>query len=477
MGIGMQAFGTRVGTADPLRLRLMITTALVGFTTTGVVMIFPSGQFAYHSPGFHVALETAAGLTAALTAFLFFGRLKHNRLQANWALVYALLLSAAINLALSTIPGILATDEASAFAVWASAGGRSIAALAFVFAAYAPAAWVTKGRHIGYSVVAGVLVTLGLVLLVTLAVLPHTPPPIVQSSVDLAAPLINAHPAIVLLQLFTMLLFTVAGLGFINRSERTGDELMRWLAAGALLAAFSRLHYVMFPSLYGDWVYTGDFLRLGFYGLLLVGAVGEIRRYWAGLAEAAASDERRRIARDLHDGLAQELAYIATQTRRMGRDGADSEALRRINAAADRALDESRRAIAALTRSDDEALDIALAQAAEEVADRVGTVVRLELDDVGPIASTTQENLVRIAREAIANAGRHSGADEVFVRLSANGRVRLQVTDQGCGFDVAEPGRDRYGLVSMRERANALDAQFLVTSSPGRGTTVEVELP
>lgn len=473
----MRAPGTPSEPADPLRLRLMTITGLVGFVATGAVMFFPSVHFAYHSPGFHIAIETAAGLTAALAAFLFFGRLKHSRLQCNWALVYALLLSSAINLLLSAVPGILENRQAAEFAIWASAGGRLVAAMAFAFAAHAPLPWVTKGRHIGYSVVAGVFVTVGLVLLATLAATPFFPPPIIETTLGGTTPLLAAHPSIVMVHLLTMLLFTAASLGFIKRSDQTGDELMRWLAAGSLLAAFSRLHYVLFPSLYADWVSTGDFLRLGFYALLLVGAVGEIRRYWQGLAEAAASDERRRIARDLHDGLAQELAYIAVQTRWMKTHGGDNDTLRRVTASADRALDESRRAIAALTRSDDEPLDIALAQAAEEVADRVGTNVRLDLTDVGPLAAEAQENLVRIAREAIANAGRHSGSDEVLVRLWANGRVRLEVSDQGCGFRPDEPHADRYGLISMRERADALDAEFSVISSPGRGTTVEVALP
>lgn len=274
-----------------------------------------------------------------------------------------------------------------------------------------------------------------------------------------------------------MLLFTAAAFGFIRRSERTGDELMRWLAAGALLAAFSRLHYALFPSLYSGWVYTGDFLRVGFYWLILTGAVAEIRRYWAGLASAAAADERRRIARDLHDGLAQELAYIAVQTRWLNNHQQDPEALRSVSAAADRALDESRRAIAALTRSADEPLDVALAQAAEEVADRVNTTVRLDLQDVPPVDAEAREGLIRIAREAIANAGRHSGAEEVVVKLSANGAIRLQVSDLGVGFDTTAKAAGRFGLISMRERAEALNAEFVLTSSPGRGTNVEVALP
>lgn len=461
--------------ADPLRPRLMTLTGTVGALATLGILVFPSARFAYHSPGFHVGLEVAAGLIAGLAAFLFFGRLKHNRLQANWALVYALLLSSAVNILLSAVPAMVDSESAGTFAVWAAVGGRLVAAASFVFAAYAPAEWVTKGEHIGYTVVAGVVVTIGVLGLVTIQAMPGVPA--IDVVLDTTRPFISVHPSLLLVQLISMLLFTAAAFGFIRRSERTGDQLMRWLAAGALLAAFSRLHYVLFPSLYADWVYTGDILRLAFYVLLLLGAVGEIRRYWTGLADAATTDERRRIARDLHDGLAQELAYIAVQSRWLSNHGDDSgTTLRSITAAADRALDESRRAIAALTSTDDEPLDLALAQAAEEVADRVGTQVRLDLARVRPLQADAQEGLIRIAREAIANAGRHSGADEVLVRLSQNGSVRLEVTDEGRGFDPGEAPPDRYGLISMRERAEAMNAEFFVISSPGRGTTVEVAL-
>lgn len=106
--------------------------------------MFPSVRFAYQSPGFHIALETAAGFIAALAAFLFLGRLKHNRRQGDWALVYALLLSAAVNIGLSAIPVIVGTSEAEGYSAWAAVGARLIAAASFAFAAFAPTEWLSK---------------------------------------------------------------------------------------------------------------------------------------------------------------------------------------------------------------------------------------------------------------------------------------------------------------------------------------------
>lgn len=462
--------------ADPLRPRLVIFTASVGLAATWAVAASPSVRPAYFSPHFHVALETAAGLIALLAAFLFFGRLREHRLQSNWALVFALGLSSLSNFGFGVVPSVLDTAAAAEFSVWTTSIGRVVGAGAFVIAAFSSAQWAEGRRHIGWAVIAAPIAAAVVIGGSVSLLLPYLPAPVTNPPTA-PLPLPDMHPFVMFTQVSGLALYTAAAAGFIRRSERTGDELMRWLAAGSVLASFSRLHYMLYPSLFSGWVYSGDLLRLGFYALLLVGAVGEIRRYWTRMAQAAANEERRRIARDLHDGLAQELAFISAQTRWLRlHDRAGGETAIALQAAADRALDESRRAISALTREDDEPLPIALAQAAEEVGDRVGTRVFLDLDPSVDLAPAVREGVIRIAREAIANAGRHSGADSVTVRLSANGRIRLQVIDTGAGFDTSASPPNRYGLVSMRERAEALNAEFSVISSPGRGTSVEVAL-
>jgi signal transduction histidine kinase len=472
------ARATKPTNADPLRPRLVVVTAAFGLLATWLVVATPSVQFAYYSPGFHVALETTAGLTAALGAFLFFGRLRQHHAQSNWALVYALALSAAVNISFGIVPAVMGSDVSGDFAVWSTAAGRLIAASAFVVAAFSSAELSHRRRYVGTTVLLAVGGSIALIGATTRWLTPLLPTAVDSTpATQLTRAMLEVHPAIMLTQLAGLAAYTAAAAGFIHRSERTGDELMRWLAAGAMLAAFSRLHYMLFPSQYSGWVYTGDLLRLGFYALLLTGAVGEIRRYWTNMATAAAAEERRRIARDLHDGLAQELAFISTQTRWLRlHEHAGGETAIALQAAADRALDESRRAISALTRDDDEPLAVALAQAAEEVAERVGTHLHLDVEPGIDVDPQRREGVIRIAREAIANAGRHSGSSSVTVRLSANGRVRLEVTDNGVGFDTRNTMPNRFGLISMRERAEALDAEFNVTSSPGRGTSVEVAL-
>ncbi|HEX2505249.1 MAG TPA: ATP-binding protein, partial [Gaiellaceae bacterium] len=131
----------------------------------------------------------------------------------------------------------------------------------------------------------------------------------------------------------------------------------------------------------------------------------------------------------------------------------------------------------ALTRPVDEPLDVALLQAAEEVAHRVGTQVRFDGERVVDVPGDTREALIRIVREAVANAGRHGGAARVSIELANGNGLRLRIIDDGAGFvpGLTRPGG--FGLVSMRERAEALGGSLILESEPGEGTTVEVLVP
>ncbi len=186
------------------------------------------------------------------------------------------------------------------------------------------------------------------------------------------------------------------------------------------------------------------------------------------------------MARDLHDGLAQELSFIVMQTRRL-REIDDKPALQHISTAAERGLDESRRAISALTRPVDEPLPVVLAQVAEDVGLRSGIELRLEFEDGIDAPLDVREALLRVVREAVTNAARHAGAKTVAIHLSSRDGLRLRITDDGKGFD---PERKRngsksggFGLVSMKERVEILGGQLRVASRPGAGTEIEVALP
>jgi signal transduction histidine kinase len=283
------------------------------------------------------------------------------------------------------------------------------------------------------------------------------------------------HPLVHGIQLAGALLFAAAAVGFLRKPGR--DELSRWIAPACVLAAFASIQYFLFPSLYSQWFYTGDVFRLCFYLLLVAGVAREIWRYQAYARQLAVSEERRRIARDLHDGLAQELSFIVGAAESLQNEPRTSVNVATLASAAERALDESRRAIAALTQSSEEPLDRALAQAAHEVANRVGTRLTLELDGDVQVSASTREQLVRIVREAVTNAARHGNAQMVTVALTNGNGLTLRIEDDGLGFEPVATNGNGFGLVSMSERAHSLGGELRIVSAPTDGTAVEVLLP
>ncbi len=195
---------------------------------------------------------------------------------------------------------------------------------------------------------------------------------------------------------------------------------------------------------------------------------------WAAheeLERQATSEERRRVARDLHDGLAHELAFIASKARR---SSAPRE-MKELSGAADRALDEARRAITVLSLTARQSLVAALTQTAEDLGARLGVPVLVDLDEHVDVDADVAEQLLRIVREGLTNAAVHADAHYVTVTLreAADG-CRLMIADDGRGFDPENVDPTRFGLVSMRERAASLGGSFTVDSSPGRGTRLEV---
>jgi signal transduction histidine kinase len=276
-----------------------------------------------------------------------------------------------------------------------------------------------------------------------------------------------------------MLLFAVAAVGYARLAERSGDQLARWLAIAATLGAFSRLNYVLFPSLYSPYFYTGDVLRLGFFLSLAVAGGLEMRRLRRVLATAAVLGERERIARDIHDGVAQDVAFILQHGRRLaGKPGAEA-GLGALVTAAERALDECRLAITALTRPGDESLAEALTLTAVETGAREGRIVETAIDAEVRVPADTQEALLRVTREAIINAIRHGQAETINVKLSMEPGLKLLVSDDGCGFDVdkAVASSGHLGLRSMETRIRAVGGELVVESQAGRGTRIHVSLP
>ncbi|MDA3627529.1 sensor histidine kinase [Saccharopolyspora sp. WRP15-2] len=203
--------------------------------------------------------------------------------------------------------------------------------------------------------------------------------------------------------------------------------------------------------------------------------------------EAGISDERRRLAAEIHDTIAQSLAGIVTQLQAAVDSEDPAEGRRHVERAADLArhgLGEARRSVQDLGPSalEHDALPVALRKVVEEW--EAGSGVRAEFavtGEVEPLHGEIEATLLRIAQESLANAGRHAQARRVGVTLSyMDDEVSVDVRDDGRGFDpgrVTSSSTSGFGLGGMRARVERVAGAFEVESEPGLGTAVSARVP
>lgn len=217
-------------------------------------------------------------------------------------------------------------------------------------------------------------------------------------------------------------------------------------------------------------------------------AHAQLQEYADQVQELTLSQERERIAQELHDTLAQGVAGLILQL-----EAADSyleggnapraqETVQRAMALARTTLREARRAIQALRPAEleQQGLIDALGREVDAFAQRTGVPATFQVDAGAPEPSTAAAlEILRILQESLNNVARHAGAAHVWVRLGAHdGRLRLAVRDDGVGFepDRALNKRGSYGMRGMRERSARIGGELLLHSAPGEGTTVTLEL-
>jgi len=448
----------------------MLATVVVGTAALVFDFALTRGRSSYYQAPLYVAVETTAALAGFTAAYLLFFRFRRNSRLDVLLIAVGLAILSFCNLAYGAIPVAIGHAN-SAFATWGLASGHVLGALVLVLAAFAPARAVRRPQRAVWLVTLYSLVALGMIGEVMIGLSELLP-------IDIGRR--HAHAAGLTIQLLLIVLFTAASIAYLRRAEREHDPFMTWLAVAAALRVFAGIDYAFTPSLETGRLFTGDIFRMLFYFALLAAAAGEVTRYWQGSREAAVLEERQRIARDLHDGLAQELAFIVRRANRAVEKGLRAADVTLIANAAERALDESRRVIATLTRSLDEPLDVVLSEAVKGVADRVGTTVALSLAPDIRVTPDVREALVRIAREAVTNAARHGDARLVRVELENGNGVTLRIVDDGRGFETLPSRRRRsggFGFSSMADRTREIGGVLNVESAHGIGTTVEVVLP
>jgi signal transduction histidine kinase len=204
-------------------------------------------------------------------------------------------------------------------------------------------------------------------------------------------------------------------------------------------------------------------------------------------AQLAAVEERNRLARELHDSVSQELfslTMLAAAARRSlaTRPDLAAERLLEIEGSARRALEETRSLIFALRPAalDGRGLAPALRDLVAALRERQGLKVDLHISGERRLPLEHEQALYRIVQEGLANIARHSGVREALLELRySDDAVALDLRDAGRGFDpqASSPRGSGVGLLSMAERAEALGGSFTLTSAPGQGTAIAVQIP
>ena len=273
----------------------------------------------------------------------------------------------------------------------------------------------------------------------------------------------------------------------------------KYIALGLMVAAFAQIQAALYPGTHPGPVSAADLLRLGFYAILLLAIEGEARSVMSSLRKAnvklerlraseverAAFEERARLSRELHDGLAQALWLAKLKVVRLlaqpGLNGETRGLAEETADAVELGLNEARQAVLAMHTSatTDSAFSELLERYVNDYGDRFAIPVEFSADEpLPPLGARTQAELLRIAQEALANVHRHARASLVAVSVGVQGEeITLSVSDDGRGFDINEVSDSKFGLSAMRERAGLIGGRLSISSLAGRGTTVSVCAP
>ncbi|NIP23273.1 MAG: histidine kinase, partial [Phycisphaerae bacterium] len=202
--------------------------------------------------------------------------------------------------------------------------------------------------------------------------------------------------------------------------------------------------------------------------------------------ELAIAKERTRLARDLHDSVAQTLYGLTLQAEAASRKltaGKSEEVKRYLNeiqSDAQQTLQETRLLIFELRPPilERSGLAAALKARLETVEARSGLEMHLDVEEITGLIPEVETGLYRIAQEALNNAARYANADQLNVFLAQkNGVVILEIADNGIGFDISAVPAGSVGLQGMAERVEQMNGRLTIETSPNQGTKIHVEVP
>jgi signal transduction histidine kinase len=441
------------------KARMAAKTAMFGAAAAAIALaaFAPADWLAIDSPTLRVAAETAAGLGIAIAFWVAVQRFERTGLRGDAALAAAIGIVSVAGV-LVVILSLVVDAHPQAYLTWIPIPGR-LAAAALLIAAALP-----KWRRT--AIAPGRVAFMAGVALVAVA--------LAGIGAGIGALTAGDHIPLVL-QLVCAALFGIAAVALAGRSRQQLDPVLSWYAAAALALAVARVVAVLAAPHGDDWLALGDLVTLSAVGFLVLGARAEAGADTGRTVEDALELERRRLAREIHDGLAQELAFIVSQSRRLARRSPNAGALELLARAGETALMDSRRIIFTLKAPRLKALSAAVAERAYVLAERGGLAIDVEVLDQVKVTPDVEHAILRIIDEAVSNASRHAGATSVSIRIfSEDERVVVRISDDGYGFDESAPRRRGFGLVSMAERTESLGGRMQLTSEPGEGTVIEV---
>jgi signal transduction histidine kinase len=442
----------------------LLLVALLG-SATALFLTNPILRNTYELPEGRLVLDTSVVLAATIVAILAGVRFSVEGRLLDLLLAAGFFVAGAGTLAFSVVP-VLGGSNQGAPEAWAAIGSRVLAGTLIALAPLVPARRIVarpRALFAGISLLLAALVAIWLPLHGFGARL---------SLFDGAGG--SRTFELTVATSILALLALAAVIGFAIRYRNHGEDLDSWLALGATLTLFAELHYVLTPHVSSDFISQGDFLRLLSYGLLLVGV-------WRAISFAefgrAVAEERARVAREIHDGLAQYLFAVSTHASMLESGASLEQTLPKLKEAASAAQQEARFAVLALSSASGTApFDAALRRYIEFLTADGVLGVDVEIDPAILLAPDEQIEVFRIVQEGLANVRKHAGATRAEVWIGQRlGRRIVSVTDDGVGFegDGVAAGQ---GLKNMRLRAKTIDGGFALRSRPGRGTALEVVL-
>src|SRR4051794_18031871 len=496
---------------------VLVVTTLVLVVVTAALLVDKSLSFALVDRSADVAINALTVLAAGSLAALALARYRESGRLAGLFQASAFLLIAWISL-LNVSAVVLKVEDDFGLSLGIAPGQlplfvssitRLVAgALLVIGGAAAVGMLHNQPRTRRVLLVPTVVVTVGVAVLYLIrdqvpsfdTLLPFVGPIGIKTLISdprFSGPLPDVTGVAFLIQATSTVLFFM-GMFLYRRSYlRDGPVADGYLAVAMLIGAFAEVHFFFYPGVHTSIVTTSEALRLAFFVVLLAGINAEsrsdlraLRSAYAALdrlrlseAERATLEERTRLARELHDGLAQDLWFAKLKHERLVPHVPEDqkELAQEVTQALDSAISEAKQAVVTMRAGDDRdrPLEELMSRTIDDFAARSGVRADFSAADLpASLPPRTQVEVLRVLQEALTNVRKHADATVVRVAAdAADGVLHLVIMDNGRGFRPEESSGDGLGLQGMKERARLMGGEMRVHSEPSGGTSVELLVP